>query len=92
MSTQIGMSADWLPTEWNVIADDISRFKHKQAGYDYSQLLCDHPSLKPCRHFQPSDLLLGKLWDILRNNDSLDLLILRKVEPRTLGSVISWSL
>ncbi len=89
MSTQIGMSADWLPTEWNAIVDDIFCLKCEQGGYDFSQLLRDHPYLQPCFHFQPSDFLLGKHWNILHNNDSLDPLILRKLELQTLGLVIS---
>ncbi len=89
MSTQIGMSADWLPTEWNIIADNISCLKHKQGGYDYSKILRDHTSLKLCCQFQASEILLGKICDILRNKDSMDPLILRKLEPQTLGSFIS---
>ena len=92
MSTKLGIQAKWLPTDLNKIADDISRLTNTAGNYDYSQLLVDHPSLKNCRQFQPSDTLLGMIWEILRNNDSPDPLILRELEPAALGSIISSAL
>ena len=89
MSTPIGIHAEWLPTELNKVADDISRLEDTEGNYDYSQLIDDHPSLAECRQFQPSDTLLGMLWGVLRNNDSPDPLILSSTKPSALGSIIS---
>ena len=63
--------------------------KKENGDYDYSQLIFDHPVLSDCRRFQPSDILLGTIWDILRNKACLDPLILRKLKPDALGSTIS---
>ena len=92
MSTKLGIQAEWLPSALNKIADDISRLKMQGDGtYKYSQLLIDHPCLRTCRQFQPSDTLLGMIWDVLRNSALPDPLILRKLKPETLGSFISSS-
>ena len=92
MSTKLGIQAEWLESELNKIADDISRLTPDDGEYDYSQLLVDHPVLQPCRQFQPSDTLLSSLWNILRLKDSPDPLILRKLKPSALGSSISLDL
>jgi len=89
MGTQLGIQAEWLPSKLNKIADDISRLSDDDGEYDYSQLLVDHPSLNKCRQFQPSDTLLGMIWDILRHKDSPDPLIVRELRPLALGSIIS---
>lgn len=92
MGTKLGIQAEWLPSALNKIADDISRLKKQGNGtYNYSQLFIDHPCLRTCRQFQPSDILLGMIWDVLRNNVLPDPLILRKLRPETLGSFISSS-
>ena len=90
MSTKIGIHAEWLPTELNKIADDISRVKERDGNYDYSHLLRDHPSLRQCRLFEPSDSLLSLICAILRGKDSPDPRTLSKIEPRTLGSITSF--
>ena len=90
MSTTLGIQAKWLSSEDNKRADDISRkCRNRDGEYDFSQLLTDHPALRRCRKFQPSNFLLGKIWDVLRENGSPDPLMLRKLEPATLGSFIS---
>ena len=92
MSTKLGIQAEWLSSAANVVADDISRIKLDGDGtYNFSQLFVDHPALKPCRQFQPSDTLLGMLWDILLRNALPDPLMLRQLKPETLGSFISSS-
>ena len=89
MGTNLGIQAEWLPTTLNVIADDISRLTDNDGYYDYAQLVTDHPSLAPCRQFQPSPTLLGMIWAVLRNNDSPDPLTIRKLAPLALGSITS---
>ena len=89
MSTNLGIQAEWLSTKLNVIADDISRLEDADGNYDYSQLIVDHPSLKTCRQFQPSPILLGMISDVLLNNASPDRLMIRRLKPHDLGSFIS---
>ena len=92
MGTNLGIQAEWLSSEMNKIADDISRVKMQGDGtYEYSQLFADHPCLRNCRQFKPSDTLLGMIWGVLRNKDSPDPLILKNLKPETLGSFISSS-
>ena len=92
MSTKLGIQAKWLETELNKLADDISRLKDDDHNYDYSRLIIDHPCLANCRQFQPSNILLSMISEVLLNNASPDPLIVRKLEPRALGSHISSSL
>ena len=91
MGSTIGLCTDWISTTQNVIADDISRVKQssEDGKYDFSQLLTDHPSLRSCRLFQPSQLLLSMLWEILLNNGSPDVLMLKELRPENLGLVTS---
>ena len=89
MGTKLGIQAEWLPTDLNKIADDISRLKGEGGDYDYSQLLIDHPSLRACRQFQPSDILLTKIWDVVLRNEVPDPLMIRELRPHALGSIIS---
>ena len=54
-----------------------------------TSLTIPHPSLNKCCQFQPSDTLLGMIWDILQHKDSPDPLIVRELRPLALGSIIS---
>ena len=88
MSTKIGIQAQWLSTHKNTIADAISRLKKEGGGeYDYERLLTDFACLRQCRQFKPSDTLRGMISATLRTGVSPDPLMLRKLEPRELGSV-----
>ena len=89
MGTKLGIQAEWLSSLENKIADEISRLYTKEGEYDYSQLLTDYPVLSSCRRFQPSDTLLGMIWDVLLKNASPDPLILARLEPSALGSITS---
>ena len=89
MSTKLGIQAKWLETELNKLADDISRLEDDDHNYDYSRLILDHPCLANCRQFQPSNILLSMILDILLNSASPDPLIIKKLAPLALGSHIS---
>ena len=91
MGSTIGLCTDWISTTQNVIADDVSRVKRsaEDGKYDFSQLLTDHPSLRSCRLFQPSELLLSMFWEILLTKGSPDVLMLKELKPENLGSVTS---
>ena len=92
MSTKLGIQAKWLATELNKLADDISRLEDDDHNYDYSRLVFDHPCLANCRQFQPSNILLSMISEVLLNNASPDPLIIRKLAPLALGSHTSSSL
>ena len=91
MNTKIGIQADWISTHLNFIADDISRLKQEDAdgNFDYKKLRLTYPILRDCRQFQPSDALLGMIWDVLLNNACPDPLIVRQLKPAALGQFIS---
>ena len=90
MSTKIGVQAEWISTYLNFIADDISRLKTESADgkFDYADLKITYPILESCRQFQPSDSLLGMIWDILLHKRSPDPLTVRQLKPRALGQFI----
>ena len=91
MGTKIGIQAKWLSTHANFIADDISRLKDADGNgdFDYAALKITYPCLKPCRQFQPSDTLLGMIWDILLRESCPDPLIVAQLKPHALGQFIS---
>ena len=93
LSTNIGIQAEWLSTVLNIVADDISRVKLAcNDVYDYSQLFIDHPQLRTCRQFQPSNTLLTAIWNMLLNKDCPDPSTVKMLKPETLGSFISSSI
>jgi hypothetical protein len=91
MGTKIGVQAEWISTHLNFIADDISRLQdeNEDGDFDYSQLIKTYPILRACRQFQPSDTLLGIIWEIVLNNASPDPLTIMQLEPAALGQIIS---
>jgi len=91
MGTKIGVQAEWISTHLNFIADDISRLQdeNEDGDFDYSQLIKTYPILRACRQFQPSDTLLGIIWEIVLNNASPDPLTIMQLEPAALGRIIS---
>ena len=91
MSTNISIQTEWLSTDANFIADDISRLKKEQGFFDYASLLKKYPSLRFCREFKPSSTLLGMISDCLLSNASPDPLTLARSKPNSLGSITSSS-
>ena len=91
MGTKIGVHAEWIPIDRNVIADDISRLKElsETGDYDYKRLKDTYPALAACHQFQPSPTLLGMIWDILLHKSCPDPLIVRQLKPSVPGQFIS---
>lgn len=90
MGKNIGIQAEWISTNLNVIANDISRFKDKNdEDFDYENLRETYTSCIPCRQFQPSTTLLTMIWDILMNKSCPDPLTVKGLKPSALGQFIS---
>ena len=91
VGTKLGIQAEWISTFDNGLADEISRLTTpvNRLDFDYSTFLSSHPALTSCRLFQPSQFLLGMIWDVLLHKNSPDPLIVRHIEPKTLGHFIS---
>jgi len=93
MSTKIGIQAEWIASASNFIADEISHLRlasgAKDYEHNYAKLKETYPMLASCCQLQPSDFLLGMIWDVLLNNASPDPLILRRLAPSVLGRIVS---
>ena len=82
---------EWILTHLNYIADDICRLKDKNddGKFDYAILKSTYPMLAPCCKFQPSNILLGMIQDILLIKSVPDTLIVRQLKPQALGQFIT---
>ena len=91
MGTKIGIQAEWLLTHAYFIADDISRLKDADGNgdFDYTTFKMTYPCLKLCRQLQPSDTVIGIIWDILLRESCPDLLIVAQLKPHALGQFVS---
>ena len=88
MGTQLGIQAQWDPaSDQPELGAVKARCLHSLSTS--SDLLTACPSLKSCRVFKPSSTLVGTISDILLMSDWKDPLTVRKLEPRTHGSIIS---
>ena len=66
MNNPVGLSAEYINTKHNCIADDISRFKSEtKILLSAPELLQKYPSLGACRRFHPSRELLSYIMDAL---------------------------
>ena len=75
----VGITAKWISTEANKIADEISTVKkfnhstHSSTCYDFSKIKQSYVELKYCRFFHPSPELLSMLWEIMLTRKCPDL-------------------
>ena len=93
MSTKKWTQAEWIATYLNFIANDISRLKteSEDGEFDYAELKLTYPLPEPCRQFQPSDIILVMIWDILFHKSCPHSLSLRQSKPSALKQFISYS-
>jgi len=92
IGSAVGINATWISTVENKIADEISRIKKSTHDsfsfqYDFAKLQQDHPELRHCRFFQPSQELLSMIWDILLTRNSPDLNKVRLLKQSGLGKL-----
>ena len=76
INNPVGITAHYINTHDNVIADRISRILHeKLIPLEFSKLSQEYPELRHCRRFQPSAELISLLMDALltdKFNNPLD--------------------
>lgn len=71
MHSRVGINSEWISTDENEIADEISRLKRAStstnidAYFDYSTLPQRFPALAHCRRWEPSQALVSTIWSIL---------------------------
>jgi hypothetical protein len=93
MESPLGINAEWLPGDENIIADAISRIKQTKGtnksfyDYDYSLLKQEYPVLTNCRSFQPSQELLSMLWTAILTENTPTLNEVRKLKQNGLGKL-----
>lgn len=88
----LGINADWISTDENMIADGISRLKKESAtsanphpSFDYSSLPQKFPVLANFRFWAPSQQLLSMIWKILLSKKSPSLKAVRELKLSGLG-------
>ena len=89
IGSDVGINADYIIGELNIISDEISRLTKASPHlpFDYSSLPHTYPQLHVCRRFHPSAKLLSLLWDALLKQSSLDVLSLSKMKPSELDKL-----
>ena len=94
LDSPLGINAEWISTEENKIADDISRLKKDSVTssnpyptYDYSTLPQRYPMLEHFRFWVPSQQLLSVIWKMLLSKKSPDLKAVQKLKQNGLGKL-----
>lgn len=99
MNSKLGINAQWLSTQDNFIADDISRLKKiflqqnptsQHPSIDYSLIFQKYPQLKTCKKFVPSDELISCLEHCLLRRSCPPLERISKLKQSELGKLITF--
>lgn len=89
MDSPLGINAEWINTNDNEIADEISRLKKdsdKEFSFDYSQLKQKfHGTLKDCQRWYPSTRLISIIYRVLLTRQPPILEDVRSLRPSDLG-------
>ena len=99
IDSKLGINSDWISTDANEAADEISRLKKASKSstpsnnpldwsFDYSSLKQKYTKLKACRFFQPSPELLSLIWDMLLKEKSPTLEEIQTLKQKGLGKLI----
>lgn len=98
IDSPLGINSEWIATDENEVADQISRLKKAEASksnphpdFDYSSLQQKFPELKACRFFQPSAELTSLLWEILLTQKLPQPSQARQLKQSGLGKLITSS-
>ena len=66
MNNSVGFHTGHVTTTNNVIADRISRIKHKtQSMLQFKSLIQEYPELAGCKRFRPSVVLISSIMDAI---------------------------
>jgi len=97
IESPLGINSEWISTNDNNIADDISCLKKQQtslttsnspdtdSSFDYSTIKQKYPALKACRFYNPSQELLSTLWTICLTKKCPSLKEIADMKRRGLG-------
>lgn len=95
INSPLGINSQWISTEHNKIADDISRLKRTSSSstsppsFDYSSLPQMYPELAPCAYFHPAPELLSLIWEIVLTEKWPDHNAIRMLIQQPLGRLIT---
>jgi len=93
IGSNLGINAEWISTDENKIADEISRLKKADSStngissFDYSSLPQKFPSLANCRFWEPAPALLSAIWSILLSRKSPTLDEVNRLKQSGLGKL-----
>ena len=96
IESPLGINSEWISTEENNIADDISRLKKQKplatspfpdtdSSFDYSSIKQKYSALRACRFYHPSPELLSTLWTICLTKKCPSLKEIADMKRRGLG-------
>ena len=96
IESPLGINSEWISTEENNIADDISRLKKQiplatspfpdtDSSFDYSSIKQKYSALRACRFYHPSPELLSTLWTICLTKKCPSLKEIADMKRRGLG-------
>ena len=83
ISSDLGLSAEFIPGSENHLADSLSRMSTKQKFSSFSSLSQEYKQLHLCKRFVPNPLFLCRLWDALLLKQAHPLL-----PPEQLGQLL----
>ena len=93
MNSPVGLTAAYVNTKHNDIADDISRIKSEsKVLLSAPQLLQKYPSLGVCRRFHPSRDLISYILDALLSNRLPDPMTVRRLVQENPGKIVGCSI
>jgi hypothetical protein len=94
INSPLGKNLQWISTNNNEIADDISRLK-KQSGtnsasnFDYTTLKQTYPELNHCSFFRIEPKLISKIWAIVLTKKWPSHEEVQTLKQRPLGKIIT---
>ena len=93
INSPLGINSQWISTDDNKIADDISQIKKTLSNslhsFDYSSLHQTYPELIYCSFFQIQPELILLIWDILLNKKWPTHKEVQILKRKPLGSLIT---
>ncbi len=93
INSPLGINSQWISTDDNKIADDISQIKKTSSNslhsFDYSSLYQTYPELTHCSFFQIQPELILLIWDIVLTEKWPTHKEVQNLKRKLLGSIIA---